>query len=168
MQPLTHFTEERSKVVSRIQELVEVTREICRLSPDTLERGIEALKSLRRLTYENLNQILHESMILDAVEYLIREGVCPPETEWRWNPRQTGGKEEPDLLGTLSGHILISAEITTSEKPQGVLATRMAATLAKLATMQGRRFYFVCSDAMRDRAASRVAELGASIKVVRL
>lgn len=114
------------------------------------------------------HQIQHEHMILLAADWLIREGRCDARTEWSWNPRQTGDNTEPDLRGCLDGAITVSAEITTSKKPDGVIATRMAGTLQKLSQMQGALFYFVRTDSMSNRARTKTKKAQWPIEVVRL
>ena len=87
---------------------------------------------------------------------------------WYWNPRQTGDHTEPDLRGIYSGAILVSAEITTSEKPVGTIDSRMKKILTKLAAMQGEKFYFVRTSEMRQRAATKITKGGWEIEVIQL
>lgn len=134
----------------------------------TAEAGIRILDRLRKETYEDLNQIQHEHLIVRAAEWLLAKQKCPPETLWLWNPRQTGDHSEPDLRGSNAGAVVLSAEITTSENPVGTIDSRMQKTLAKLAAMEGARYYFVRTETMRQRASTKVAKGGWQIEVVRL
>ena len=63
---------------------------------------------------------------------------------------------------------MISAEITTSEKPVGTIDSRMQKTLAKLAEMQGAKFYFVRTPQMQQRANTKITKVGWNIEVVQL
>ena len=140
-----------------------------RRSPeDVLEVAVAGLASLRREIYEELNQIQHEFAILRALEWYLERSAVPIDVVWLWNPRATGGITEPDLAGRSSGKVFVSAEITTSHHPQGIIGQRMSKTLAKLAAMQGQLFYFVNTPAMAQAARSRVARAAYNIKVVDL
>jgi hypothetical protein len=114
-----------------------------------------------------LNQIQHEFLLLQGLAWLSKNGF-ESEIDWDWNPRQTGGGNEPDLRGSVNGKILVSAEASTSEKPQGILDTRMRKTLEKLSRMDGQRFYFVSSDEMMKRAETKILKANWSIKVVKV
>ena len=117
-------------MLADIQRFLATVNRLSSLSCTTAETGIGILERLRKDTYEDLNQIQHEHLIVRAAEWLLVERRCPPETQWFWNPRQTGDNSEPDLRGSHSGAIVISAEITTSEKSVGTIDSRMQKTLA--------------------------------------
>ena len=72
---------------------------------------------------EDLNQIQHECLILQGLEWLRKNGFISV-ADWEWNPRQTGTSTEPDLRGRTAGEILISAEASASEFPKGLIDTR--------------------------------------------
>jgi hypothetical protein len=135
---------------------------------EQVDQGIAILKRLRAETYEDLNQIQHEYMILCAAQWLILQGRCPAETVWFWSPRQTGGADEPDLRGEYSGQVVLSAEITTSMEPKGMIDSRMRRTLEKLSKMAGQRFYFTASPAMCQRAQTKIGKGGWQIEAVYL
>jgi hypothetical protein len=118
--------------------------------------------------YENLNQIQHEYLILQGLIWLNSNGHAAANTQWYWNPRQTGDSTEPDLRGTLNGQAVISAEATTSEKPQGVIDTRMKNTMSKLNDMEGEKFYFIRTNPMEMRANTKARNNGWRITVVKL
>ena len=61
--------------------------------------------------------------------------------------------------------VLLSAEITASERPIGAIDVHMRDTLTKLSTMPGRKLYFVRTDAMQMRAKTKVSGAGHSIEV---
>jgi hypothetical protein len=136
--------------------------------PKSAREAVGVLANIRDLAYENLNQIQHEYLILIAAAHLTNTGAAPPGTEWSWNPRQTGGSDEPDLRGTLKGAITLSCEVTTSRRPVGTIEARMRATLKKLSAFPGRQFYFVRTKAMENKACMIVSNVGYAIEVVRL
>jgi hypothetical protein len=104
-------------------------------------------------------------MILVAARLLERTDLRGKAVEWFWNPRQTGDATEPDLRGVLYGKIAISAEVTCSERPAGVIDTRMATTLGKLDAMPGRKFYFVRTEEMAQRGRTKVRKRRYDIEV---
>lgn len=157
-----------AKVLADAQRCIDRIRRLCVASVTTADDGVRVLRLLREEAYEDLNQIQHEHLIVHAAQWLIQQKHCPTSVEWSWNPRQTGDDSEPDLRGTHDGSVVISAEITTSRDPVGVLDTRMRRTLAKLALTEGQKFYFVRTESMRRRAATKVAKAQWSIQVVLL
>jgi hypothetical protein len=168
MERLGEFPAARDKVLAHVKRLVTTAQRIAAGRIGTIEEGIAILKELRAATYEDLNQIPHEFMVLCAAEWLINRKRCPGEAVWSWNPRQTGGADEPDLRGEFDGAVIVSAEITTSTSPQGVIDTRMRKTLQKLSSMAGERFYFTASQAMCLRAKTKIARAGWQIEAVHL
>jgi hypothetical protein len=168
MELLGTFEQAKQKVLADVQRFVATIRELAALPFTTCEAGVGILDRVRRETYEDLNQIQHEHLILCAAEWLLAQAICEPSTQWSWNPRQTGNHQEPDLRGMDGNTIVVSAEITTSERPVGVIDTRMHKTLRKLAAMEGSKFYFVRTQAMERRARTKVEKAGWEIRVVRL
>jgi hypothetical protein len=136
--------------------------------PASVADAIDLLARLRAEVYEDLNQLQHEYLIVVGARWLLDRNLVPSEVQWLWNPRQTGDHLEPDLAALYQGRHLISAEITASAKPSGVIDTRMARTLAKLSEMEGERYYFVRTTAMRQRAITKVARNVWPIQVVLL
>jgi hypothetical protein len=130
--------------------------------------AVALLARLREEVYEDLNQLQHEHLIIRAAVWLRDNNLVPPDTSWSWNPRQTGDHTEPDLAAEVRGARVASAEITASANPQGVIDTRMAKTLAKLNGMTGAKYYFVRTEAMRQRAQTKVTKAAWSIRVVSL
>lgn len=168
MEQLGSFAQAHQKVLADIQRFLTTVHHLSLQPCATAEVGIAILDRLRRETYEDLNQIQHEHLIVRAAEWLHGNHRCAPDTMWFWNPRQTGDNTEPDLRGSHSNSVVVSAEITTSEKPVGTIDKRMQSTLAKLNTMDGAKYYFVRTEAMRQRASTKVAKAGWQIEVVRL
>lgn len=135
----------------------------------SVKAGIQRLDSIRKAIYEDLNQIQHEAMALKAVLYLEKNNASARvNMQWSWNPRQGGGASEPDVRGIRDGRTVISAEITTSEKPNGVIDSRMRDTLAKLNRMQGKKYYFVKSPEMERRANTKARRNGFNIRIVKI
>lgn len=168
MKQLGKFNEAHQKVLADAQRLLADVNRLSSLPCTTAEAGMGILDRLRQDIYEDLNQIQHEHLIIRAAEWLLAEQRCPSETLWFWNPRQTGDNSEPDLRGYHAGAIVVSAEITTSENPVGAIDSKMQKTLAKLAEMQGVKFYFVRTSKMQQRANTKIAKGGGGIEVVQL
>jgi len=156
------------QVFQKVNQLISGVRRTVAEEPSSLEAGIRILEQLRKENYENLNQIQHEAMILRAAWSLQRTDLAGEELEWYWNPRQTGGAEEPDLRGAIAGRIEVSAEITTSERPVGTIDQRMETTLKKLSAMPGKRIYFVRTEAMEERARAKIDKTNFQIEVRRI
>jgi hypothetical protein len=168
MQRLGTIDEAKAKVLQDSRRCMERIRSIAEIPFDTSEDAVRVLQRVRSETYEDLNQIQHEHLIVCAAEWLLIHGICKPETQWSWNPRQTGDHSEPDLAGVVRGAKVVSAEITTSERPVGVIDTRMRNTLEKLTAQPGELFYFVRSKPMESRAWTKVRKAGWNIRVVQL
>lgn len=158
----------RQKVLSDIQNYVTQIHRIVSRPHSTLGTGIRLLVDLRKASYEDLNQIQHEFATLRAIEWLVQKDCVDSNAVWEWNPRQTGDASEPDLSALVDGQTVISGEVTTSEKPQGVIDKRMGSTLLKLSKMRGKKFYFVTSVVMAQRARTKVDKAGWPIEVVLL
>jgi len=154
------------KVLADSSLLLKTLKENCTREPDSAADAVRVLANIRDLAYENLNQIQHEYLILLAARYLAAKKIVPVGTCWQWNPRQTGGIGEPDLQGSAGAQVLVSAEITTSGRPKGTIDKRMRTTLAKLNGFAGRRFYFVRTSAMSNRASTIVKANNYVIAVV--
>jgi hypothetical protein len=168
MQPLGTFKDAYSKILTDTRRCLAIVNQLSVTPVATAEAGIAVLVRLRRETYEDLNQIQHEHLIVRAAEWLESDPHHELGAIWFWNPRQTGDNSEPDLRGTLAGTIVVSAEITTSERPIGTIAKRMQSTLSKLSQMSGRKYYFVRTEAMRKRAETKVTKAGWPISIVLL
>jgi hypothetical protein len=168
MQTLGSFDEAHAKVLRDTQRCLGVINRLSATECDSVEAGIAVLDQLRRETYEDLNQIQHEHLIISSAEWLALNLNLGGGLTWTWNPRQTGDNTEPDLRGTRNGAVVLSAEVTTSERPVGTIETRMKSTLTKLAAMDGLRYYFVRTSSMAQRATTKVSKAGWQITVVNL
>jgi hypothetical protein len=168
MQPFGDLEQARQKVLTDTTKLVLEIQALTAALPSTVSEGLTLLRTIRSSAYENLNQIQHECLILDALAWLTPKGLVPQDSTILWNPRQSGLGSEPDLLVKVGGRVILSAEVTTSEKPVGTIDSRMAKTLRKLSAMEGQLFYFVCTASMEQRARTKAAGLDAGISVVRI
>jgi len=168
MKRIDNLEEAKANVLEDMNAFILSVREQSLENITNLGEGLLRLRNIRSSVYENLNQIQHEYLILQGLIWLTKNGHAPEGTQWYWNPRQTGNSTEPDLRALLNNNIIISAEATTSEKPQGVIDTRMKKTLRKLNEMSGTKFYFVRTDAMEMRANTKVNNNGWRISVVKL
>jgi hypothetical protein len=165
MEHIHSFTDAENKILADVRRCLESVRQV--LSKDVISAvdGINVLSELRQVAYEDINQIQHEEMVLRAARSLQKEDFLSKNIEWYWNPRQTGNNSEPDLRATIGKEILLSAEVTTSEKPVGTIDTRISQTLAKLNFMPGHKFYFVRTISMERRARTKVQKAGFAIEV---
>ena len=87
--PVAVLKEAHQKVLADIQHILATVNRLSSLPCTTAETGVGILDRLRKATYEDLNQIQHEHLIVRAAEWLLARRKCPPETQWFWNPRQT-------------------------------------------------------------------------------
>jgi hypothetical protein len=158
-----------TRLLKELKEMFPRIRLAGKVEPTNLEVGLEILKALRQLVYEDMNQLQHEALILKLVKLLEADFYPSVAVRWFWNPRQTGHKDEPDLRGLdKRGQIIVSAEVTSSQSPQGLIDARMAKTLAKLSTMPGDKYYVVASEQMERRAKSKLSNLGYEINILRI
>jgi hypothetical protein len=168
MELIRNIDEAKSKILDDMNTLIVNVRKQTSENLSNLNQGLTILRNIRSSVYENLNQIQHEYLILEGLLWVNNKNLIPIDTKWYWNPRQTGISTEPDLRGVHNGKIIVSAEATTSENPQGVIDSRMRDALAKLNEMEGAKFYFIRSDAMEMRARTKIKKNGWNITVVNL
>lgn len=166
MQGIDDLSKAEGKILQDIRNFVSNIRGLTTQDFIDVREGIERLRVIRSAVYEDLNQIQHECLILQGLQWLIANGFG--EIAWEWNPRQTGGGSEPDLRGSANGKILVSAEASASENPIGTIDSRMKGTLGKLGRMEGQKFYFVRTDVMACRARTKITKAGYPIKVVQV
>jgi len=165
MERLNDPEQAEAKVLSDIRGFLSDLRGLA-ADASSVDEGTKRLRTIRSTVYENLNQIQHEYLVLQGLKWLRANGYSGSDLEWYWNPRQAGDATEPDLRAQQRARIAVSAEATTSEKPEGVIDSRMRDTLAKLNKMPGRRFYFVRTKVMAARATTKVTRNSWKIHVV--
>jgi hypothetical protein len=71
-------------------------------------------------------------------------------------------------MGSVPGAARICAEVNALEEPVGVIDAQMRRALAKLAALDGRRYYFVRTSSMKRRAVTKVLKAGWDIAVVQV
>jgi hypothetical protein len=152
MEKIGAFPDAVNTVLTDVSKVLADIRRIVQVVPESASTGVAVLSELRDLIYEDLNQIQHEYLNLLAAEWLLSGGLVPTDGEWYWNPRQTGGRYEPDLQARVGDKIVISAEVTTSRKSRGTIKKRMKKTIEKLRDIPGKRFYFVRTEDMASKA----------------
>ncbi len=134
-----------------------------------LKEGIDTLQQLRKKEYEYINQNQHAVLILEAAEWLEKHLSHYQNIDWFWNPHQTGGAKEPDLLGKCNGKSVIAAEITTSENPVGTISIHMQKTITKLSRQDVKhKYYFIRTNTMFCRACSQAKKHALKISIVNL
>jgi hypothetical protein len=157
MHPLSSITEARNHLNRKADSALAHIRTCSETAPEDLKQKIGTLRLLRSRVYEDLNQIQHRALLLDAADYLDQK--LGGSIAWSWHPEQTGHANEPDLLGTQNGEVIVSAEATTSPSPKGSLDTHMKSTLLSLSQMDGKLYYFVRTAKMANRAKTKVSKM---------
>jgi hypothetical protein len=168
MQNIKDITAAELTLFNQLKEVFSYFRLASQPQVEDLDKSLEILKRLRHLVYEDMNQLLHEALILKTARLIQNEYYPNIEIKWLWNPRQTGSKNEPDLQGLYQDKVIISAEMTTSLSPKGTIDSRMTQTLEKLSNMHGKKYYVVITKEMEQRAKSKVNRLGYEINVLRV
>ena len=170
MEILGTLGEAEAKVLNDASTLLANLSRLGGAAPQSAEEAVGILAQVRDIAYENLNQIQHEYLILGTVRYLVETSKVSHDVEWQWNPRQTGGFNEPDLRGARAGIVVVSAEVTASRRPIGTILTRMQGTLKKLSgkSFAGDKYYVVRTEAMAKAARAIVQREEYPIIVVRL
>jgi ElaB/YqjD/DUF883 family membrane-anchored ribosome-binding protein len=165
MIPIRSIEHELKNVIDRADSCLKSIQTLSSSEAGELKQKLAILARIRSSAYEELNQIQHSALILEAAEYFNKINAdCT--FEWSWNPAQTGEALEPDLRGSIGGVVWISAEITTSPRPVGSLDSRMASTLGNLNMMDGDKYYVVRTKAMERRAESKINNNNYSISVL--
>jgi hypothetical protein len=168
VEQIKDFSQAEKKILDDINRCLESVAFVMRPQRMSLADGIGVLSKLREVAYEEINQIQHEEMLLRAVLFLQEALFTGQPIDWYWNPRQTGDYSEPDIRAVKNGEIMLSAEVTASERPVGIIDVRMRDTLAKLNRMPGRKYYFVRSNVMEQRARTKVEKGGFDIHVKKI
>jgi hypothetical protein len=163
MKALKDIAAEEDTILSRLRECIARIQKLIEPGFTDVSSGVALLRLLRTGSAEDINQIQHAALALAAVRHIQAERPDTATLTWFWHPFQTGGIEEPDLRATDGSRVVISAEVTASERPDGVIDKRMTHTLKKLAAMPGDLFYFVRTDAMHRRARTKIQTAGYAI-----
>jgi hypothetical protein len=163
MKPLDHIEAEEAEILRRLRECIARIQQLLDGGVSDVSSGIALLRLLRSGSAENINQLQHAALALAAVRHIQSQRPDTAALRWYWHPFQTGGIDEPDLQATDGTRAVISAEVTASERPVGIIDSRMAHTLQKLATMPGDLYYFVRTDEMLRRAQTKIQKSGYAI-----
>ncbi len=168
MKELANIEEAEKQLLKEIRDVVKKARIILADECLNISQGTQILQKLRKTSSEKVNQIQHERILLEGIKW-IKLNTKLKIAEIYWNPRQTGTAKEPDLqVMNRNGSVIISAEATSSEVPQGVIDSRMSKTLQKLNELKGRKLYFVPSAKMANRARSKIAKKKYDIEIVQI
>src|SRR5262245_34331411 len=135
MKPLNDIEAEETQILLRLRECITRIQQLLDGGVADVSSGISLLRLLRNGSAEDINQLQHAALALAAVRHIQSQRPDTAVLDWHWHPFQTGGIDEPDLRATNGTSVIISAEVTASERPVGVIDRRMAHTLQKLATM---------------------------------
>ena len=149
-----NLNREETNLENEIKNIFNVIRNHTQSTPPNLFLQIEKLLLLRSEIYEDLNQLQHKGLILKAAKLLQDE--FPEINRWSWHPKQTSSPNEADLTGYDETMVILNAEITTSLKPVGTIDMRMKKTLISLSGKNGKRFYFVQTVEMLNRANAKI------------
>jgi len=91
MRKIGDFDSERNKLLKEARKLISEVQGVVGVEKiDNLKKAVDTLWELRRVCYENLNQIQHDVMILQAAKWIEANYYREKNIEWCWNPRQTG------------------------------------------------------------------------------
>ena len=168
MKSMGNVPEAKERILQEIRRLLQDIQSLSSSAPLSIEEGIAILREIRVRSAEDINQLQHEALLLEARSYL-EEHARVSDAEWFWNSRQTGTLDEPDLRAVQDGAVILSAEATAAERPVGTIDTHMRKTLGKLRFAPRRRFYFVRTSGMLQRAQTKLARSGfGEIDVIRL
>ena len=148
---------ENKKLKGDVAGLLKEMKKLLDSHPLDLQEQIDYLADFRLKFYEKLNQFQHKFLIIRAAEQLKKKhkNICT----WKWHPEQTSHPDEPDLQGLDNArNIIVSAEITTSPSPKGVLDSRIRKTLLSLNEKVGVKYYVVKTKEMKDRAETKISK----------
>jgi len=168
MLELGSFDDARRKVLADARKSLTGLNRLMAEPAESIDDTVELLTSIRRQVQEHLNHIQHQQMIVCAAEWLVRHSVAGVPLRWLWNPRQSGERGAPDLVGLEGETVRVCADVSAVDEPIGVVDTQMRRGLTRLAAMEGRRFYFVRSVSMKRRAVTKVVKGGWDIAVVQI
>jgi prefoldin subunit 5 len=78
---LGEIQEAESKVLADIGQLLAAVRALSETA-ESLSDGATRLRQIRTTIYENLNQIHHEHLVIQALVWLQANGFAGPSIEW--------------------------------------------------------------------------------------
>jgi hypothetical protein len=163
MKPLPDLASAESDLLARLRTCVGAIQQIVTADVTDIPAGVALLRLVRSEAYEDINQLQHEALLLEAA---VRLRTLHPELSamtWFWNPANTGTGEEPDLRVMRGKEIIVSVEATASERSIGSISVHLRKTLSKLQAMAGRRFYFVRTQDMLKAAEKQIRKFNHAI-----
>jgi hypothetical protein len=132
---------------------------------DALLEKVNILNKIRLNFYENINQFQHENLLIETAKRLQSDYEIDI---WKWHPNQTSKKDEVDLMGFKNEKLVVCAEVTTSNNPDGRIDTIMRNTLEGLQKINADRFYVVTTEKMYNRAINKAKNRGLNINILKL
>lgn len=163
-----NLTSELNEIAKSMQKYIEIVKN----NPDDIDAQILELKVFRSNSYESLNQIQHEWLLVKALKWLSTTHHMQLEDNKyliEWNPRQTGNGDEPDIrIINKEKNFEINCEATTSKNPVGVIDSRINKHLQCLSKLTGLKYYFVMTNKMKQRAETKIYNNGWDIEVIKL
>ncbi len=168
MLELGSFDDARRKVLAEAQSRLAGIKRVVAEPYESIDAAMTALSTVRRQAQEYLNQIQHEQMMIAAAEWLVRHSAGGVPLRWLWNPRHSGDRGGPDLVGLEGDAMRVCAEVSAQEDAVGVVDAQMRRALIRLAGQEGRRFYFVRTVSMKRRAVTKIVKAGWDIAVVHI
>lgn len=163
MENIFDLNNEKDSLKNELDTLFNTIREHTVLLPTSLIEQINFLKQFRLEIYENINQLQHKALVINAVVYL--QEKFPMINKWICHPKQTSKIDEADINGFSNSKIIVKAEVTTSLKPIGIIDTRMKNILISLSKNGGEKYYFVQTEEMYNRANIKIKKMNLNIEV---
>src|SRR5205823_344454 len=122
-------------LLERLRACISTVQQIVTHNVADIPAGVALLRLVRSEAYEDINQLQHEALLLEAAARLRTLHPELSEMNWFWNPANTGTGDEPDLRVMRGSEIIVSVEATASERSVGTISVRMKRTLSKLQAM---------------------------------
>jgi hypothetical protein len=147
---------DRKETLRKILGLRDITAQIIgEAAPGHFMDAAFQLCRLRAAISENLNQLPHAALLLEAQRQLAAKAEFQ-DLQWYWHPHQTHGAYETDLMGWRKDDLLVVVEANTSAKAVGTLKPRIAKAVANLAQLEhpARRFFYCYTESCASWAKS--------------
>ena len=165
MKQLKDIPSEEAAILASLRECVARIQQLIAPAITDVSSGVFRASFAAQRSRRGHHQLKHAALVLEAARHIQSQRPETASLDWYWHPFQTGGIDEPDLQARSGSEVVISAEATASECPDGAIDTRMAHTLKKLQAMPGERFYFVRTESMQQRAQTKVQKAGYAISI---
>ena len=156
MAPFPEIAAAEADLLERLRGCIATIQQIVATGASDIPAGVALLRLVRSRAYEDINQLQHEALLLEAAARLRTLRPDLVAMSWFWNPSNTGTGKEPDLRIMSGSEIVVSVEATASERAIGTITARLKRTLSKLQDMPGDRFYFVRTQHMLEAAQREI------------